>query len=421
MRLRRAALTAAVGLGAALAYGGGGCVSDGHPLGSEGKVQVIVSVDGPLFAADQFDENGVPIGARQLPYQSDVLLKLTEDDEVGHGAFVQVHIEPAERLVLGPSLDLDAEGAMHEDGSGPTCSIVEGAFRCRGDVEGFARFSVTSRSDSAGPAKIVVTYANLTSTADMVVLPAGLPPNTSSFQMIGVLNNDPVNATFAALECSIDEVPDDLGDKWPVGRIRVRESFVRASPPSNMPGVIENAPVFIESLSSEGALSRDEDCEERTTTLRVVLDAKGESERFFVCFSDLGGLVQLNVRSAEESLMPGPSARVAPEPRLLRVRLIDGVSPLEVGAIKPAIELSAFDVNLQPTDLDVDLFLDRDGSNVLGLNLATADLNASEDAPVTIPVQGLNPGTARVVVTPRLLTQPQCSSDTIQVVPAEDP
>ncbi|NUP05029.1 MAG: hypothetical protein HOW73_03095 [Polyangiaceae bacterium] len=393
------------------------CVADGHPLGTNGAVEVVVSVDGPLFATDLLDDHGDPAGPRQTPFESDVLLRITEDDEVGHGAFVQVHVEPPEALTVGPALDTEGEGAVHEDGSGPTCSIYDGAFRCRGNAEGFARFSIRSAADWSGEAKVVVTWANLEADADVLVLPAGLPEDASNFQLIGISDEEVIPPTFQALECSVDALPGDLGTKWPDGRIRSREVFVRATAPVGKPGVLENAPAIVESLDAEGALATDESCADRTTRLRVLLDDKGESQRFFACFSDLGGEVRFGVQSGEKIIDPGPTVLAEPEPRLLRITVLEGQQNIETSTTpEPMFEVSAYDVSLRAVQMDVDLSTEEDDPNVLELFQASLTLAPENADPVIVSVVPASAGTARLVVTPRLLAEPRCVSDTVTVV-----
>src|SRR6185369_11158294 len=97
-------------------------------------------------------------------------------------------------------------------------------------------------------------------------------------------------------------------------QIRARETFVRATPPSNAPLVVENAPVIIESLDSEGALSLTEDCGDRLTRLRVTLDATGQSSPFFLCFSDVGGDIAFAISSGDKMVEPNPKVVVDSEP-----------------------------------------------------------------------------------------------------------
>ncbi len=414
-RLRSIARSLAAFVGAGLAVTGG-CVTDGPPLGTDGAVQIRVGVSGPLFATDSIGEDGKPKGARQTPYSTDVVLKITEEDETSHGGIVSVRVEPAEALDLGPALDRGGEGASHENGEDPTCDLVDGAFQCRGNSEGLARFSITSNSDWSGAANVVVSWANRNEEREIEVLPAGLPRDATNFALIGLNDGEIVAPSYLALDCSVGSVPNDLGSKWPDGRIRARELFVRATPPAATPGIVENAPVIVEALSAEGALSSDETCADRTTRLRVLLDQKGESPRFFACFSDLGGEVGFGVHSGEKSIDPGPVAVIEPEPRLLRVRVLDGKSMVtESLSPEPLFEVSAFDVSLQPIVVPLDLSVEGDG--VLILESAAAETAPASAAPVQISAVPNSAGQSRLIVTPRLLSMPECKSDPISVVP----
>lgn len=418
-RLRGAPVLAGFGwLLAGTAGAVSGCVSDGHPLGNDGSVSMRVSVEGALFATDALDTAGQPTGPRQTPYQTDVLLRIKEDTELAHGAFVEVRVEPGEALALGPALDTGAEGGLHEDGTEPTCDLVDGAFRCRANTEGAARFSLTSRGDWSGDAKVIVSWAGTSIEEIVTVRPAGLPPEATNFLLLGIADDEVVKPTFLALACSADALPSDLGDKWPAGRIRAREVYVRASAPADNPAVVENAPVVIESTSSEGALSLLEDCSERSTRLRVTLDATGQSPRFFACFSDLGGQVGLSVQSGAEAITPSPSVRVVPEPRLLRVRVLDGKSTIPTsGSPESLFEVSAYDVALNALELDVDLAITPPQTDVLLLDEASATLSPEGTQPAVVRATPNAPGTAQLVVSPRLLAEPKCASDPVTVTP----
>ncbi len=396
-----------------------GCVADGHPLGKDGAVDVQVVVDGPLFATDLLDDDGAPLGPRQTPFQTDVVLRMTEDTEVAHGATVAVFVEPPEALTLGPALEKLGEGALDETEEEPTCSLIDGAFRCRANGEGAARFSMTSPADWSGQARLVVSFATTRLETIIDVLPAGLPESATNFELIGVSNSEEIRPTFLALQCTVDALPQDLGDKWPLGRIRAREVFVRATAPAASPTVTEHAPVVIESLNAEGALSLDESCEERTTRLRVLLDAKGESPRFFACFSDVGGNVRIGVQSGEKVLDPGPEVRVIAEPRLLRVRVLDGKSILEPETFPTDVfEVGAFDVRLEAIEMDVDLALQGTPQTLL-LETNSASTAPQGALPTILAATPAVPGTTKLIVTPRLLAEPSCESDLITVLDPE--
>jgi len=389
-------------------------VSDGHPLGKDGDVGITISVAGDLFATDLLDENGAPAGPRQTPFQSDVLLVIEEDSEVGHGAFVQVHIEPPEALALGPALDPAGEGAFDEDGVLPTCDVVDGAYRCRGNAEGLARFSVTSLGDYSGPAKIVVSWANETEEALMEISPAGLPIEATNFQLIGVSDDDKIPASFLRLQCTTDAVPDDLGDKWPAGGIRNRKIYARATPPPGAPGVLHNAPVIVETLSTEAGLSLTEDCSVRSSRLRLLLDTDGESPEIWVCFSDKGGPIGLALSSGAKPANAAITLNVIAEPRLLRVQVIDGQDLLEATQINEEVfEVTAYDVEFEPIpELDLDVSLEQE-TEILELTEASIELG---DSPAVVDAIPRAPGTSQLAVTPGLLSEPRCLSGVVTVV-----
>ncbi len=382
------------------------CVRDGYPLGPSGSVDVRIDVAGALFAADVLDDKGHPVGTRQSPYTTDVKLFISENDEPAFGALVTVRVEPAEALSL--------KSATGEDQKEPTCAALNGAFRCRATKEGFAKFVLTSEGDWSGAAKVIVSWANLKVEQPITVLPAGLPGTATNFDLVGVDVGEKVLATFIPLKCTVDAVPADLGSKWREGAIRSRELYVRATPPPDQPTVVENAPVIVESLSAEAELDPDAACANRTTRLRVQLGATGESARFYVCFSDIGGQLDLGVSSGQKALQPNPSIRVDPEPRLLRVAAIKTEVPVNLAPVD-LFEVSAYSADRVRIAMPVDLSVDS--GTVLDLQQVSVTL-ADEMAPASIiSATPKSPGGVRLHVTPRLLSQPDCSSPLVTVKP----
>ncbi len=389
------------------------CLEPGYPLASNGQVDIRVDVAGSLFAADTLDEEGVPVAPRQKPYDTGITLSLAEGDAPAFGAFVTVRVDPPQALVLGP----DPE----ENTSKPTCGAIEGSFRCTAASDGNARFIVASQSDWSGSASIIVAWAGQTKEEVIEILPAGLPEAASNLTMlVGGLNESfdgsRVLPTFLALKCTAGPLPDDLGSKWRPGAIRSREAYVRATPPLNAPGVVENAPVIVESLFSEAALATTSDCAERKTRLRVLLGSTGESERFYLCFSDIGGEADFAVTSGQKQIDPGPKVLIDPEPRLLRVRTLQSVVSIGLGEQMDLFEVSAFDVNRVRLDMPVDLRIDDD--QIVMLEKASVTLD-KEPEPATVVVgTPKKPGTAKLHVTPRLLSSPDCVSPPISIVEA---
>lgn len=381
-----------------------GC-SRGYPLASGGQVDIRVDVAGALFATDTLDPSGKPAGPRQTPHQTGVSLFLTEGGAAAFGAFVSVRVEPREALVLLAASD--------ENTAEPTCEAVDGSFRCFASPEGFARFVASSESDWSGDATLIVSWADRTEEKIIPVLPAGLPDKATNFTMVvGLDDNDTVLATFSGLACSDDAIPEDLGSKWRDGAIRFREARVRATPPVSAPAVVENAPVIVESLYSEAALSLDEKCDDRQTRLRLLLDATGESPRFYLCFSDIGGEASFAISSGQKIVEPSPEVVVEPEPRLLRVSPVQTI--VELGTQVDLFEVSAFNVNRVRIPMPVDLR--SDDEQVLKLAQASLTL-AGEGNPATlVEVDPTASGTTQIHVTPRLLSKPDCASVPITVV-----
>lgn len=401
-----ALLCAIVGLTAAASSPA--CFARGYPLSESGVVDIRLDSTSALFAADALDASGRPIGPRQRPTATGVTLSLTEDGEPANGGFVHVRVSPPEALVLRPATD--------ELGDVPTCEHRDGSFRCIASPEGVARFVVDSQSDWSGSAKIFVGWAGQELAADVAVAPAGLPEDASNFSLIvsGVDDASRVLPTFRALQCSVDVVPEDLGSKWRTGEIRSFEAFVRATAPTNAPTVVENAPVIIESLSSEGALSLEESCEQRETRLRLLLGPTGQSEKFFLCFSDLGGAVEFTALSGRKSLTK--ALAVDPEPRILRV--LARASEVPVDAPVHLFEVSAFNADRVRLSMPVDLRISDDDVMTIGENLTTT-LSADGEATTLVQVLPKKVGSAHLTVTPRLLSAPACSSPPVDVVAAQ--
>lgn len=404
-RSRRALLGAALVAPLALAA----CIERGYPLAPGGHVDIRVDVAGSLFAVDTLDAEGKPVLPRQKPFETGVTLFLAEGGAPAFGGYVTVRVDPPEALVLRPD--------PNESSSPATCGEVEGAFRCTASREGYARFVVASESDWSGEANIIVSWADQTKEEPIEILPAGLPQNATNFTMlVGGLDETfdgaRVLPTYLALACTAGPLPDDLGSKWRSGAIRSREAYVRATPPSNAPGVVENAPVIVESLFSEAALSTTSDCADRKTRLRVLLGSTGESERFYLCFSDIGGQAEFAVTSGQKQIDPGPSVIVDAEPRLLRVRTLQSV--VELGVPGDLFEVSAFDVNRVRIQMPVDVRVDDD--QVVMLDQASLTLAREPDPATLVAGTPKAAGTVRLHVSPRLLSTPDCTSDPISIV-----
>jgi len=382
------------------------CIKRGYPLGQGGNVDIRPDVEGALFAADSLDSKGRPIGARQDPHQTGVTLSMVEGGQAAFGAFVDVRVVPSQALTL---LSDPAEKST------PTCSFNNGSFRCIASQQGLARFIASSQSDWSGNAKLVVSWADQNKEQAIPIFPAGLPQNATNFSLIigGLDGADRVIATFQALECTLGPLPDNLGSKWRDGQIRARQAYVRATPPANSPSVVENAPVIVESLSAEAALSLNQDCAERDTRLRVTLDSTGQSSPFFLCFSDIGGQVAINVTSGEKVIDPTPQLFVDPEPRLLRARVLTSLVP--AGAAVDLFEVSAYSADRVRISMPVDLKVGND--QILVLSAASTTLASEIDPATVIQVTPLTPGTTELHVSPRLLTMPDCKSDSVTVVP----
>ncbi len=392
----------------AAATGAASCIRRGYPLGRSGNVEIRTDIAGVLFATDTLDGTGKPLGPRQSPNSTGVTLAMTEGSQAAFGAFVEVRVEPSEALSL-----ISATGETTDNGL-PTCAFTDGSFRCMATGQGTTRFTLASESDWSGDAKLIVSWADQTKEQVIHVNPAGLPSTATNFSMIvgGVDDVDHVLATFLPLQCTIGPLPDDLGSKWRKGQIRSRETYVRATPPSAAPSVVENAPVIVESLGSEAALSLEEGCDKRETRLRVRLDSTGQSSPFYICFSDIGGTIPFSVTSGEKAIEPNRAIVVDAEPRLLRVRTL--TSQVTVGFPVDLFEISAYNANRVRIAMPVDLHIGDDQV----LNVDAASLTLSDEANIATVIQAgaLKPGVTELHVSPRLLAMPDCVSPAVTVV-----
>ncbi|MBI4706283.1 MAG: hypothetical protein HY744_34740 [Deltaproteobacteria bacterium] len=375
-----------------------------HPLGDNGQVEIRLNDQLPIYAADILDANGAPVLPRQVPYEKAVQLLLTDGNEADSGAYVDVRIDPAQVLALVPVDD--------------TCEHLSGTFRCTASEDGFANFVLRSEADWSGQAELAVT-GGAGATKAIEVKPAGLPAEAANFRLIiGQTDEDTgkVLATYSRLACSIGPKPDLPESQWPDGQIRVREAWVRADPPPTQPGAIEHAPAIVQSLHPEGMLSLLGNCAGRSSRLRVQLDAKGESPRFYLCFSDLGGTVELTYRSGEKTEENPRTLVVEPEPLLLRVRQLNPAL-VAGGSALPAVEVSAFAAGAVQVAMPIDITSDEPA--VLVPNFATMMLDGEPNPPLQVTVDALAAGEARLQVTPRLFSQPRCESLPFTVVEPE--
>jgi hypothetical protein len=388
-----------------LVMGAGACIQRGYPLGSSGSVDVRPDVAAALFAAERLDKDGKPILPRQSPSETGVTLSLTEGSQPAYGAWVDVQVSPPEalELVSDPAEKL------------PTCKANGGVFQCMATDQGFARFVARSPASWSGTAKLQVIWGgNQPKEVPITVLPAGLPQDATDFRLIvgGLGGNERVLATYATLQCTAGPVPDDLGSKWRPGMIRARQAYVIASPPPSQPDALSNAPVIVESQSADAAVATKADCSDRGPRLRTLFTTSGQTDPFYLCFSDNGGTIHFSVGSGVKTIDPQPEIVADPEPRLLRVRTLD--TQVEVGYYPlDLFEISAYNADRVRIAMPVDVGIDD--ATVLGITVASLSLTG-EDAPATV-VQALpiKVGTTTLHASPRLLDTPLCTSEPVTV------
>jgi hypothetical protein len=369
-----------------------------HPLSDSGSALFLVD-DKPIYAADVIDDAGQPVLPRQSPYEKRVQLFLLAAAAPDRGAYVDIQMSPPDRLLLLPVDE--------------TCEKLPGAFRCTSAEDGFASFLVRSESDWSGRVELSLVGRNRGETGEVDVHPAGLPAEATDFELIveGVAG-ERIPARFTSLECSLAPVPDSAFDKWPEGETRVRAAEVRAGPPPNTPGVIDHAPVIIQTFDSEVFVTLDPLCPApRNSRLRVQLDEIGRSPSFYFCFSDLGTAnARLAARSGDKS--DERTVDVEVEPRLLRV--VNTKDVVTVGEIDTDVAvLSAFNSDITQVSFTVDVRSSNPA--VLHVSSPTAALPLAFES-AFVRVTPLKAGTATIQVTPQLLASPRCDSQPITVV-----
>lgn len=377
-----------------------GCVPGNHPLSDNGAAEFLFDAR-PLYAADVIDAEGQPVLPRQDPFEKTIQIFMTHGDAPDRGAYVDVQVSPP--------------GVLHMLPIDDTCEQLPGAFRCTAEKDGFANLMLRSESDWSGEARLtLVGRSNTNEQAIVTVNPAGLPEGQLSFALL-MEGTEVIPRTFASLDCILTPVPDEAFDKWPAGKTRVREAEVRATPPPGTPGVIDHAPVIVQSFHPEVFVTRDPTCPEpRTSRLRVQLDDLGRSPKFYFCFSDIGGTnVRLSAVSGfQASELDVPE--VEPEARLLRVVTIPGNEFLFVTDQIETVEVSAFNANLEKISFTVDV--SSSNTSVLGVANPTEELPGPGQT-LRILTTGNGPGTARIRITPELFDEPRCESIDITVLP----
>ncbi len=371
-------------------------MDDSHPLPESGSALFLID-NKPIYAADMLDDNGLPVLPRQEPYEKRVQLFLTSANAPDHGAYVDVLLSPPGALDLVTIDD--------------TCEQLPGAFRCTAAEDGYGNFKVRSESDWSGSAELSLVGRNTNERATVTINPAGLPASTPNFELIVEgIEGSQVPAAYTSLSCALEAGQDTGFDKWPAGKIRAREAQVRATPPTDTPGIIKHAPVTVESLHAEAFVTLDPKCRPpHDSRIRLQLDAEGLSPRFYFCFSDLGGSMGLVATSWQQKAQL--NVTVALEPRLLRVVTTDqtvevGQFQIEVGTVSAflsALEQASFTVDVRSSDPTV-------------LEVTTPYLTTPPSGQESIRITALQPGTATLEVTPQLFSSPQCDSDPITVV-----
>lgn len=379
-----------------------GCTTGTHPLDGDGTVEIESLTADPLFAKLSAEDT-----VWQEPYEMTVRLSISRSGKPEHGAYVDVHVTPA------PSLTLT--------GTDDTCSYQDGVFRCVGNDEGKATFKVTAHTWS-GTARIVVAWANNQTGLDVHIKPAGLPEGTTDFELLaeGSDNSESARIRPAYPFTSLCTLGGDEPSQWPSSTKPIRNSKlrVRAIPPTNLPLVVKNAPVQVSSDSTEAEFSTEQACTTATRSTRIVirLNDEGESDAFYVCFSNVGGTLKVSAKSGEITSGPIRVFIVDPEPRLLEIKPLVPIAIM--GTEADLWQVLAYGAaNMLPIPLEVDF---KSIGVPMSLAKATAKLSTDTNAPTTIRVTPLAVGTAAVRVAPQFRADKACESSDIPVQEAPD-
>ncbi len=383
--------------GAALATfvaAGPGCLSTVHPLDQAGTVQIYSDVSGPLFAA-------TPGGSTRQRYSENVTLELTEDGQPAHNAFVDVKVSSA-ALTLHATDD--------------TCKFDGGFFRCSADAQGFAYFRVEAASNwsTTDPAKVEATWSDRSATLNVTVFPPGLPSNVTAFSLSvgGLAADQHVPPTFAPFSCTYK--PADPQAPWSA-KPRSRQVVVHAVAAAGDPDVLTNAPVVLQSPSTDVQFSTAPDCTQRSSQLTVLLDAAGSSSPAYACFSDLGGTVEIQAVSGEVAATASSKQQVIvdAEPYFLGVTAINPVA--HVDQSNNLFQIEARDALGQRLALSVGVSAAGTGS--ISLSQATYKLADESADPTVVTAIPKTTGAVHLHVAPSLAPSLGCDSPDIDIQP----
>ncbi len=383
---------------AAVALGLAAC-SGAHPLDRDGTVQVTDDSPGPLFAA------AAAITTPQQRSSANLSIVLTEAGQPAKHAFVDVRVIPSTALTLRST-----DGSCVDDG---------GFFRCTANAQGMARFAVDANTQwsSPTPAIVEVVWSDKTSDHPISVLPPGLPKSTQSLTLtVGGLaagQTQRIPPTFSLLSCKAQTL--DPKGTWPASP-RQRPLRVHANPPAGDPTSILNAPVVIESPSTEVEFSVLPDCKMRNSTLAVTLDASGDSTPGYACFSALGGLIPIQAASGELGSVDTSrrQIQVDGEPQFLSVTAVNPEGHL--GQTLNLFQIVARDALGQRVAISVTA--SASGTGTVQLTQSTFLLtDDSNPQPTLVNVLPTATGDVRLHVAPDLVPNLGCDSPTVSIVP----
>lgn len=370
-----------------------------HPLDHDGTVLVTDDAQGPLFAATPGSATG------QQRSSANLTVLLTEAGQPAKHAFVDVRIVPSTALTLRST-----DGSCGDDG---------GFFRCTANDQGLARFAVDADTQwsSATPADVQVLWSDTHVDHTISVLPPGLPKAVSSFTLsIGGLTSGQtqrIPPTFSILSCTAQTL--DPKAAWPANP-RQRPLRIHADPPAGDPTSIANAPVVIQSPSTEVEFSAAPDCKARSSTMTVLLDGSGDSSPAYACFSAVGGTIAIQASSGELGVLETSrrTIQVDAEPQLLSVTAINPV--VHTGAQVHAFQIVARDVLGQRVGMSVSAT--TTGTASVQLTQSTFVLGDESSTLLTlVDVTPSAPGTLQLHVSPDLVPNVGCDSPTIAVQP----
>jgi hypothetical protein len=379
-----------------------GCIRSEHPLDADGTLRMTLDAEQPLFAAPP-----PPITARQR-HGGVVTISMQEKGEPAERAFVDITAEPPGIVTLASTDD--------------SCQDRDGAFRCIASSQGFASFRLETVSDYTGVADGTPQAAKVTLSASgraeagatlvVQVAPAGAPAGASLQVAVGRIagaagQESHVKPSFSVFQKYGCVAPTE---SVAASMTRSRPVKVLATAPTGDPGSLANAPVVLSASTPEAEFSTTADCATHTPRLALLLDAIGETPEAYVCFSDVGGDIELRATSGLVQA-PGRHVTVDAEPAYLTVMPVN--TKLHVSDVTADFEVQAFDALGDRVALDVQARLLGTGTGKLDKLTDTTSVDALTVWHVVLG----DPGTLALQVAPEIFPSKSCTSPDVTILP----